>query len=166
MVPTMKLRLRYVVPAAAAVILTTVAGIAMVRGVEAGAALEVTEAWARATPPGAKTGAAYISLRNNGAEDDALLAATSTAAGSVEIHETVEKDGVAKMRPLGEAPIPAGGMLEMKPGGTHLMLMELSAPLVEGSMVPLTLTFKQAGAITIHAEIGPLGADAPHGHGH
>jgi periplasmic copper chaperone A len=152
--------MRFLVPAVLAVTLTVVAGIAMVRGEEPAHGIEVVSAWARATPPGASVGAAYLTLRNRGSEDDRLLGVESAAAARIELHETVEEGGVAKMRPVKPPAILAGEALEMRPGGIHLMLMDLAAPLKEGMSVPLTLTLEVAGAISVEAEVAPLGADA------
>ena len=162
----MTIPFRYLAPAATAVVLTVVAGVAMVRGAEVASALEVVEAWARATPPGAEVGAAYVTLRNNGPDADSLVGATSSVAARIETHETTEANGVARMRPTEAPTIPAGGELAMRPGGTHLMLMGLAAPLTEGDRVPLTLTFAKAGTLTIEVDVAPLGADAPAGDGH
>jgi periplasmic copper chaperone A len=152
--------MRLLLPAVAAVALTAVAAISMARGhdIKAGG-IVVTSAWARATPPGATVGAAYVTLRNGGGADDRLLGAASPAAKSVAPHGTIEENGVAAMRPLGDLAVPAGGTLEMQPGATHLMLMGLAEPLQEGDSVPLTLVFEKAGAVTIPLEVAPIGAD-------
>jgi copper(I)-binding protein len=158
--------MRLLLPAVAAVALTAVAAISMARGhdVKVGE-IVVTSAWARATPPGASVGAAYVTLRNGGSADDRLLGGASPAARTVAPHLTSEENGVAAMRPFGDPVIPAGGTLEMQPGATHLMLMGLAAPLQEGDSVPLTLTFEKAGAVTIPLEVAPIGADLS-GHRH
>src|SRR5687768_17652231 len=112
--------MRLLLPAVAAVALTAVAAISMARGhdIKVGG-IVVESAWARATPPGATVGAAYVTLRNGGA-DDRLLGAASPAAKTVAPHDTSEENGVAAMRPLGDLAVPAGGSLAMKPGATHL----------------------------------------------
>ena len=158
----MILAMRILLPAVTAILLTVAAGVALVRGAPADT-LHV-EAWARATPPGASVGAAYLIVRNTGDQDERLQAVSSRAAESLEMHETVEENGVAKMRPVDGARIPAGGTLVMRPGGTHLMLMGLAAPLKEGGSLPLTVTFEKAGTMTIEVQVAPLGADAPPGH--
>ena len=143
----MHIPMRLLLPIFAAVLLTAVAAISYVRGAETAVGnLVVTSAWARATPPGANVGAAYVTVENRGAEDDTLVSAESPVAQSVMAHETAEENGVATMRPLAEPAIPAGGTLAMEPGGIHLMLMGLTAPLKKGESVPLTLTFAKAGA--------------------
>lgn len=114
----------------------------------AGAAELVTveHAWARATPPGASNGAAFMTLVNRGARDNALVRAESAAAGAVELHTHVTEDGVARMRQVPEIPVAAGGKTELRPGGLHIMLIGLKAPLVDGSQLTLTLTFRDGAA--------------------
>ena len=136
----------------------------MVRGGEASGDLAVTEAWARAMPPGTDVGAAYVTIENAGDVDDRLLGITSPVAAKIEIHETVEEGGVARMRRLEEAHLPAGSALAMRQGGTHLMLTGLSAPLKEGDVLALTLTFETAGRVRVEAPVAGLGADAPPDH--
>jgi copper(I)-binding protein len=145
-----------------AVALTIAAAVSLARGAEVIAGdIAVTEAWARATPPAATTGAAYLTIENRGTADDRLVGASSPAAGIVTIHETLEEGGVAKMRPLKKPRLPVGGALEMSPGGTHLMVMDLKQPLTEGAHLPLTLIFERAGPVTVDATVGPIGAAAP-----
>ena len=159
--------MRMLLPAATALALTAAAAISFARGGESRIGdLAIVSAWARATPPGASVGAAYVSVENHGAADDRLVGAASPAATSVTIHQTAEENGVATMRPLDDAAIPAGGGLAMAPGGAHLMLTGLSAPLKQGENFPMTLTFQNAGAVTVEIEIAPLGAAGPAGHDH
>jgi len=156
------MKLRIVFPALAAIVLTAIAIIALTRSAESAARdLVVTLAWARATPPGADVGVAYVTIENRGATDDRLTAASSEAAGSVSIHETVEENGIAKMRPLEGIALLTAHALAMQPGGFHVMLMDLKHPLVEGESLTLTLTFEQAGAIEVEADIAAIGAGAP-----
>jgi len=160
----MNIRLRFLLPACIALTLTVAAGVSMVRGGEASAGLSATEAWARATPPGTDVGAAYVTIENQTDTGDRLLGITSPVAAKIEIHETVEEDGVARMRPIEDACLTAGSALAMRPGGTHLMLTGLKAPLKEGDVLTLTLTFETAGPLTVEAPIAGLGADAPPDH--
>jgi copper(I)-binding protein len=163
----MRLTIPFLLAAAAALLLTAAAVISIARGTEVVSGdLAVVAAWARATPPGAKVGAAYVTVENRGGTDDRLIGASSPAAEAMEAHESVEQDGVAQMRPLNPLTIPAGGKLEMRPGGVHLMLMRLSAPLKEGETVPMTLTFEKAGEMRIEADIAPIGAAGPAQQGH
>jgi hypothetical protein len=121
-----------------------------------------------ATPPGATTAVGYVTIRNDNADDDRLLGATSSAAERVEVHRTEVKDGVATMRPIADGlVIPAGAALELSSGGTHLMLIGLTEPIIEHLPVPLTLEFEKAGTVDVEMAVLPLGAAAGHpGHGH
>jgi len=156
------MRKRLVLPAIVAVALTLVAAFTIARGepVTTGD-LAITEAWARATPPGTTVGAAYVTIENRGGADDALVAAKSPLAGTIEIHATVTEGAVAGMRRVEKFVVPAGARVAMAPGGAHLMLMRLSAPLREGALLPLTLVFERAGEVTLDVEIAPLGAMSP-----
>lgn len=158
--------MRLILPALTAILLTAAAALSFARGEEAVVgAIAVTEAWARATPPGADVGAAYVTVENRGASEERLVGVSSPVAESVMIHETGEENGVARMRPLDAPVIPAGDTLAMQPGGVHIMLMGLLQPLKEGESIPLTLEFGSAGAVTLEVEVAPLGAEAPTGHG-
>ena len=122
------------------------------------AQVKVENAWARATPPGAKIGAGYMTLRNDSATADKLLSASSPAAARVEPHVTVEEGGISKMRPVKGYDIPAHGSFELGPGGAHLMLVNLKAPLKAGEKVPLVLRFQRSGEVKVELEVRPLGA--------
>lgn len=154
--------MRFLLPAAIAIGLTAAAAITLARSAEVSAGgLAVTAAWARATPPGAEIGAAYVTIANRGGSEDRLLGATTPAARSVAIHQSSEENGVARMRPVDAPAIPVGGALEMQPGGTHLMLMGLSAALKQGESVLVTLRFHRAGEVTVEVPIASMGATTP-----
>ncbi len=108
--------------------------------------LQVTELRARPAPLEGGTGAIYLTVTNGTGAEEQLLAASSPAAQAVELHETVNDNGVMRMmhQPEGFA-IPAGSSLDLAPGGKHMMLIGLAAPLAVGDTVELTLTFAQAG---------------------
>lgn len=132
-------------------------------------ALTLTAPYSRATLPNAPVGGGFLTITNTGTEDDVLLSAASPAAGHMEVHEMKMEGEVMKMRELADGlPIPAGATVELKPGGYHLMLMELKDRLVEGETVAVTLTFATAGTIEIPFAIGApnaRGADGHAGHG-
>ncbi len=136
-------------------------------GVKAGD-LAVGEAWARASAtPAAKAGAAYVNIANTGARDDVLIGGASAVSKRVEIHVHKHENGVMKMRPAGDVTIPAGGEVAMGPGGLHVMLMGLNQPLKKGEVFEVTLTFKNAGDVTIPVTtMGVAAKGAGHGHGH
>ncbi|UXU76534.1 MULTISPECIES: copper chaperone PCu(A)C [unclassified Paracoccus (in: a-proteobacteria)] len=121
--------------------------------------LTLTGAFSRATAPKAPVAGGFVSIANKGSTDDRLIAAQSPAAARVEIHEMRMDGDVMTMRELPEGLIlPAGETVELKPGGYHLMFMELKQPFVEGETVPVTLTFENAGSIELPFAIGPVSA--------
>ncbi len=122
----------------------------------------VKGAFARASAvPTAKAGAVYMTLSNQAAAPDKLLQITTDSAASAEVHETAEKDGVATMRPISSLEIPAGGSVELKPGGYHIMLMGLKAPLKKGGMIMLQLKFEHAGMVDVMAHVGDVAEEHP-----
>jgi periplasmic copper chaperone A len=123
----------------------------------------VMQPWARATPPGAPTAAAYLTIMNRGTEPDVLVGGSSPQADRVEFHLTTNDNGVMKMRPATSGiTVPAGGMVELKPdGGYHVMLAGLKAPLRSGTMLPVTLRFAKAGSIEVVFAVEPIGARGP-----
>jgi copper(I)-binding protein len=121
--------------------------------------LEVSDAWARATPAKAENGVAYLTIRSP--TTDRLVSVSSPVAKKAELH-TMEMAGmVMKMRPLAGLDIPAGQPVTLKPGGEHIMLMGLNGPLREGQSFPLTLTFEKAGAREVTVPVEKAGAAGP-----
>ncbi len=130
------------------------------------AQVQVDHAWTRATAPGAKVGGGYMTIKNAGAADK-LVSASSPVAAKVELHIHTNDNGVMKMREVpGGYDIPAKGALELKPGGAHLMFMDLKAPLKEGDKVPVKLKFEKAGEVSAEFQVGGLGASSMPMHGH
>lgn len=126
--------------------------------------LELTGLWARATPPGAVVAGGFMTITNTGTSGDTLVGVASPVAGIGEVHEMKVEDGVMTMRPLdGGLPIPAGGTVTLAPGGYHIMLVDLKAPLVKGEDVPVTLTFAKAGSVETTLHVAPIGAPGPVG---
>jgi copper(I)-binding protein len=126
--------------------------------VPAGGGVAIKDPFARATPTGAQTGGAFATIVNNGQSADRLMSASSPAARTVELHETVDDNGVMKMEPHPEGwEVPAGGTLELKPGGKHIMLIGLTAPLVAGEKIQITLNFEKAGAQTVDVPVQAMG---------
>jgi periplasmic copper chaperone A len=129
--------------------------------------IEIGHPWTRATPPSARVGGGYLTLNNEGGSPDRLVGASSPVAGRVEIHSMDMTDGVMRMRRLPDGiAIPAGGTVELAPGGLHLMLVDLAAPIEENGRVPLTLQFEHAGPVEIELTAGPVGATTPDKAGH
>ena len=102
---------------------------------------------------GGGTGAVYATVSNSGAEADALVAASSDAAQTVELHEVINEGGVMKMRPVPKIAVPAGGKIEMKPGGYHVMLLGLKRDLKPGEKVAVTLKFERGGDVQVEAPV-------------
>ena len=128
-----------------------------------GADIELRDAWARATPPGAEIGAAYLEIRNAGGTPDRLLSASTTAAKRVEVHVTQRDGDVMKMREVKALEVPARQSVRLAPGGTHLMLLNLAQPLKQGERFRLRLRFERAGEVETEVEVRALGA---RGHQH
>ena len=129
----------------------------------AAAEVSVTGAWVRGTVTGQKTTGAFMHLSSP--VDTALIAVTSSAAKIVEVHEMKMEGGMMKMHAVDKVAVPAGKPVELKPGGYHVMLVDLVAPLKEGDTVPLKLTFEDKGGtkhtIDVKAVVRPLAAAAP-----
>jgi copper(I)-binding protein len=121
--------------------------------------LEVTNAWARATPGKAENGAAYLTIQSP--TPDRLMSASSPVAKKAELHTMSMEGMVMKMRPLAGLDIPAGQPVTLKPGGEHIMLEGLNAPLRERQSFPLTLTFEKAGTRTVTVAVEKPGAAGP-----
>jgi periplasmic copper chaperone A len=121
--------------------------------------LEVSNAWARATPGKSATGAAYVTIHSPTA--DKLVAASSPVAKKAELHTMSMSGMVMKMRPVASIDIPAGQAVTLQPGGLHIMLVGLAKPLQTGQSFPLTLTFDKAGSRTVNVTVEKIGAMGP-----
>ena len=124
--------------------------------------LTISGAFTRATLPNAPVGGGYLTIANKGAADDRLVSVSTPAAGKAEIHEMKMEGDVMKMNALPDGlVIPAGGTVTLEPGGYHLMFMDLRGPFVEGTSVPVTLTFEKAGAVEVQLPVGSPAAKGP-----
>lgn len=149
----------------AALAASLVAGPARADDVKAGD-LVISQAWSRATPKGAKVGGGYLTIENKGSSPDRLVGASADVAGKVEVHEMSMEHGVMKMRPLENGlTIAPGKTVKLGPGGYHLMMMDLKAPLKLGEKVPVTLDFEKAGKATVSLDVEGIGAQGPAGAG-
>jgi len=128
-------------------------------------AVEVQNAWARATVKGQMATGAFMTLTADAGVK--LVGASSPVAGVAQVHEMKMEGGVMKMAEVkGGLELPAGKAVELKPGGYHVMLMDLKAPLEKGSTVPVTLIFKDAKGAEIKKELKlPVAMTAPGGAG-
>jgi copper(I)-binding protein len=116
---------------------------------------------ARATPPGARTGAVYFTVDNAGNNSDRLLRASTPVAGGVVLHQMAVEDGVMKMRAIPSVEIRPGARLELAPDGYHLMLVDLKQPLRTGETFQLMLTFERAGTVRTIVTVEPMGTAPP-----
>lgn len=127
--------------------------------------IEIQAPWSRATAPGARIAAGYMVIRNKSSAPDRLIGASSPLAARVETHVTVKDGEILRMRPVKGYDIPANGSFELKPGGAHLMLVDIKQPFKEGDKIPMTLRFAKAGEVRTvleaHRTEPPSG-----GHGH
>ncbi len=153
---------------AAALVLACLAGTApTVAQQSAGKGVDVTEVWARASAGPANIGAAYAKIANRGNGADRLISASSPVAGTVELHTMAMEGDVMKMRAVTSIDVAPGASVELKPGGFHVMLIDLKAPLKEGTSFPLTLTFEKGGSSTFQVQVRGVAATsaAPNSHG-
>lgn len=109
----------------------------------AAATLEVSSGWVRATPPGVRNAAAFLTLHNHTDQPQTLIAVecATTIAAHCEIHEHSHGPTGMRMQRVDTLAVPAGSSIDFAPGGYHIMLLELAAPLAAGAMVELTLHF-------------------------
>ncbi len=123
--------------------------------------LEITSAWTRATLPGQPAGAGYLTIENKGTVPDRLLSASSLLAPMAQIHEMKMQGDVMKMGELKDGlEVPAGGKVELAPGGLHIMFMGLKDGIKEGDIVKVTLTFEKAGDVEVDLAARPADAKA------
>jgi copper(I)-binding protein len=123
--------------------------------------ITIDYAWARATPKGAAVGAAYLTIRNDGASADRLTAIAVDFAAA-QIHEMKKSNGVMQMREISDGlEIPAKATVTLAPSGYHVMFVGLKHPLAKGETVEATLTFAHAGEVKVALPVQAVGAAAP-----
>jgi len=125
-------------------------------------AIEIMDPFGRVT---LDRGAAYFTIVNNGSEDDALVAASAPVAGRVELHETVTVGAETKMQPVDKIDVPAGEKVQLKPGGLHVMLMDLTRDLKEGDQYTLTLEFQSGLTREVEITVKSYSEDSGMGDG-
>lgn len=129
--------------------------------------MHIEHPWARPTPPNAQNGAVYLTLHEHGDGSDKLVSASTPVAARAELHTHQMDGGVLKMRPVESIAIEQGAVTQLKPGGLHVMLMDLKKPLESGAKFPLTLKFEHAGELTVEVDVQPNPpAAGDHGHEH
>jgi len=144
-----------------------VAAAGMAPAVQKVGALTIEQPWSRATPGGAKVGGGYLRVTNAGTAPDRLTGGSLSLASKVEVHEMRLDGDVMRMKPVdGGLEIKPGATVELKPGGLHLMFMDLKEPLKEGQTVKGTLTFEKAGPVAVEYTVRGMGGAAPAEHRH
>lgn len=128
-------------------------------------ALNIVHPWSRPAPAG-MNGVMYLKVTNAGARPDVLLAVETPVAERVEMHQSSMTGGVMKMGRLPSVPVPAHGTATFAPGGNHVMLVRLKAPLVAGQLVPATFVFQRAGRVKGSFMVMANGAGAMPGMAH
>ena len=132
------------------------------------AQVRVSDPWVRATVPQQKVSGAFMQLSSS--KDMRLVEVRTPVAGTVEIHEMAMDKGVIRMRPVPGVDLPAGRKVDLKPGGYHLMLMDLKRQLKEGESVPLTLVLeakdRKRETLEVKAAVRPLNTAAHVYQGH
>lgn len=131
------------------------AGLAICTGALAAAAdhVSVHDAYVRMAPPNAPATGAFMVIKNNGDKDLKVLKAANPASRVTELHNHINDGGVMRMRPVTAIEIKAKGEAVLKPGGLHVMMIDLPAPLKEGEIVPITLGFDDGSSKVVEAKV-------------
>src|SRR5205085_1068352 len=120
--------------------------------------LTVVGPWSRATPKGATVGSGYLKIVNTGVEADRIVGGSSDVAASFQIHEMTMEKGVARMRPVKDGvEIKPGQTVELKPNGSHIMLVGLKKPFTKGDHFKATLAFEKAGMVEVEYDVLAMG---------
>ncbi|MFW8567183.1 copper chaperone PCu(A)C [Orrella sp. 11846] len=133
--------------------------------------LTFNDPWIRASVPGQKHGAGYVTITNPSGQATELKAVQSDRAKRVELHTILREDGVAKMRQVQDIPVPANGEVKLEPGGYHIMFVGLNKPFVAGENIPLTLEFTNQSPVIVNFEVkaathNPVRGQSEHIHHH
>ncbi len=142
--------------------LLTVAALAGMMSV-ARADVTIEHPWVRGVVPGQSATGAFMTIRSSEATE--LIRVSSPAAASASLHKMVMTDSMMSMEPVSSLPIPAHGMVDLKPGTYHVMLIGLKRTLAAGTSIPLILTFRGADraerSLTVQAQVTDLAAESP-----
>lgn len=128
--------------------------------------LKIDHPWARATPGAITTGAAYLAVTAQGQSPDRLIAAETPRAAKAELHTMMMDGDIMKMRQVSAVEINPGEPTLLRPGGLHIMLIGLKAPLREKDSFPMTLTFEKAGKVEVQIVVESAGARDSSHHDH
>ena len=119
--------------------------------------IKIENAYVRATAPGQPAAGAFMKIENSGSADQ-LVSASSPAAGEVQLHQMSMEGNVMKMGQVKDIAVPANGSVDLKPGGYHIMLMNIKAPLRAGETVPVKLKFAKAGEVEVKLPVNAVGS--------
>ena len=145
------------------------AGLMLSAGVLAGAADNITvqDPYVRLAPPNAPATGAFMVIKNSGDKDVKVLKADNPASRVTELHTHLNENGVMKMRPVPAIEVKAKGQAVLQPGGLHVMMIDLKAPMKEGDIVPITLSFDDGSSKQVDAKVvRPMAAGMPMEHKH
>ncbi len=121
--------------------------------------LKIENAYTRATAPGQKAAGGFMKIENKGGADQ-LISASSPVAGEMQLHTMTMDGNVMRMRELKTIDVPANGSVELKPGGLHLMLIDIKSPLKAGESVPVKLKFQKAGEVEVKMPVRDISGGA------
>lgn len=142
--------------------LLSIAGVLLFGGPALAGEIVADHPWSRATPPGASTGAVYVTLTSK--EGDSLVSVTSSASNGASVHDMTMDGTIMRMREVtGGLALPPGQAVALQPSGYHIMLTGLKAPLKRGETVQLHLIFAKSPPLDISAPVAGIGASAPPG---
>jgi copper(I)-binding protein len=113
----------------------------------------VSNAWVQAMPHSQKISAAYMTIRNNSNKEIIIISASCMIAGSTEIHQMNDMNGMMHMSMRASLHIPAQGKVTLRPGDIHIMLINLKKPVNKGDIVPITLHLQDKGSIIVNAQV-------------
>ena len=126
--------------------------------------IHISQPWVRATPKGASTAAGYMTITTKGTTPDRVTCVSGDVSAQCQIHSMTMVGGVMQMRPVeGGLEIKPGASVTLKPGGYHVMFVDLKRPLVKGQTVKVTLKFEHAGSVDVEYPSAAIGAPAPGG---
>lgn len=125
--------------------------------------LRIQDPWARAMPAGAAIGGGYMTIRSVNGQADRLLGGSSPRAARIEVHGMFQEGDVVRMRRVHALEIVPGDVIELRPGGLHLMFVDVTEPFREGERIPATLVFDRAGEVQLEFLVGGIGDDGPDG---
>jgi copper(I)-binding protein len=128
--------------------------------------LVISGPWSRATPKGAESAIGYMTIKNDGTTPDRLIGGSVDVAETFELHSMVMENGIAKMRELKDVEIKPGQTVEFKPGGSHVMFVNLKHLLSKGDHISGALVFEHAGKVQIEYSVEGIGAQSPEGMEH